>query len=170
MGGVLATRQQVVGIVERNEALGVLRRTKDARGVVDADDLVERRMEDEQRPPKHGDVRGQLVPLDVVEKLPANAERPPNEQHLRLAPRLDLRHRRLKQPDDVRRLGGGGDGAHRPRLADALGRVQHRRSAETVADQQLRRLQLGAQPVCRSQQITDIGGEVGVRERFAFRS
>ena len=74
----------------------MFRRPENTRGIVDADDPVARRVEDQQRPAEPGDVRSQLVRLDVVEKLLTNAERSAGEQHLRLAPRLDLRHRRLE--------------------------------------------------------------------------
>ncbi|MNC86081.1 hypothetical protein D3C83_17130 [compost metagenome] len=47
--GVLPAGEQVVGIVERNEALGVLCGLEDVRGIVDAHDGIARRMEHQQR-------------------------------------------------------------------------------------------------------------------------
>jgi hypothetical protein len=47
--GILLLRQQMVGGVERDEALGMLCRHEDLRGVVDADRRVAGRVEDEER-------------------------------------------------------------------------------------------------------------------------
>ena len=77
--------EQVIGTGERDEALRMLGGREDVRGVVDADGVVGRRMEDQQRLAQLGDAFGQLLLGHVVEEFAADAERPAGERDLDLA-------------------------------------------------------------------------------------
>src|SRR3546814_5102547 len=84
-----AATRQVIGIVEGDEALRVPRGEKDAAGVVDADGGVARRVKHHQRLPEAADGGFQAVRGDVLEELLLDAEGPSDQEHLRLARRLD---------------------------------------------------------------------------------
>ena len=55
-GVFVPPQQQVVGAIQRDEALGMASRLVDPRRVIDRHGLVDRRMEDEQRFAEFGDV------------------------------------------------------------------------------------------------------------------
>ncbi len=59
---IAALAEQVVGAGERDEALGMLCRQEDLRRVLNPDQLVGRRMEDQQRLLQLRDARGELLP------------------------------------------------------------------------------------------------------------
>ena len=129
----------MIGTGERDEALGMLGRREDMRGVLDADGLVGRRMEDQQRLAQLRDALGELLLGDVSQEFPADAERPPGERHLDLAVLADGVDLVPEQMRDMAGIAGRGDGHHRPRLRDRFRRGEHRGAAEAVADQQRRR-------------------------------
>jgi hypothetical protein len=64
----------------------------------------------------------------------------------------------------MRRFGWRTDGHHGLHLIDVASRGKNRSSAEAVPDDQVRRGQCVTHMICRSNQIFDIGGEVGVGE------
>jgi len=57
---VAATGQEMIGIVERNEALGMLGGGEDLLRILDAHRLVARRVQHEKRPSELGDAAGQI--------------------------------------------------------------------------------------------------------------
>jgi hypothetical protein len=89
--GVGAAGQQVVGIFERDEALGMPGGGEDLAGVLDADDLVAWREEDDQRLPEPGSMVPQLLPGDIVQELFLDPKAPAGDGYLGLALGFDLR-------------------------------------------------------------------------------
>ena len=82
--------QQVIGAIERDEALRVAGHLEETACVLDADGLVDGRVEDEQRLAeiRHGGL--QRRGRQILEELPADPERPAGERDQRLAARGDL--------------------------------------------------------------------------------
>ncbi len=142
----------------------MLRREENAAGAVDADDVVLRRVEDEQRLVQLGDVRGEILLGDVVEEGAADAERAARERHLDLALRGDVGDAVAEQAGDVRRIARRADRHHGARLGDAVRGGEHRGAAEAVADQDRGRVQRAAQMIRRGNEIVDIRRERGVGE------
>src|SRR5712692_2242436 len=77
----------MVGIGERDEALGMFGRREDLARVVDPDGGVDRRMKDEQRLAQVFDALEQPLLGDIVEKLAPDSESPPADLLLRRRPR-----------------------------------------------------------------------------------
>ena len=71
---VLAPGQQVIGGVERDEALRMLRREEDRRGVIDRHDGVGRRVHDEQRAMQARHGLRDLLHRDVFQEFAPNRE------------------------------------------------------------------------------------------------
>ena len=108
---------------------------EDVRGIVDADQVVGRRMEHQQRLAQIGEAGVQLLLGHVVEEFAFDAERPPGQRHLDLAVRADLVDLLLEQAGDVAGIVGRGDGDHGARLRDLVRGGEHRGAAQAVADQ-----------------------------------
>src|SRR3954470_21625171 len=87
--GVGAARQQVVRVVQRNKALGMLRSRKNTRGVLDAHCRIQWRMQHQQWDAQPGDSRLEVVTRQVVDETLAYDERPASQQYFRFAVRLD---------------------------------------------------------------------------------
>ena len=83
---VVLPAQQMVGAGERDEALGMPGGDENVRGIVDADQIVGRRMEHQQRLAQVGEAFVELLRGDVVEEFALDAERPPGELPLRPRP------------------------------------------------------------------------------------
>ncbi len=94
---ILSARQEMVGGVERDEALRVLRRREYSRGVVDADDCVARRVHHHERSSQPRDDLAELLFLDVVEKLLPDAERAAGDVDHRFAFGFDRVERIFEQ-------------------------------------------------------------------------
>jgi hypothetical protein len=86
---VAAMAQQMVGVGERYEALGVLGGREDLARILDPDDGVDRRVENEQRLAQIFDALQQPLLGDVVEKLAPDAERPTADLDFAVALRAD---------------------------------------------------------------------------------
>ncbi len=127
----------MVGVVERDEALGVPRGQEDARGVADADDVVPRCVEHEQRPSQSRDVRVESLSLDVLEELALDLEGAAGNRHGGLAAALDLLDPIFFQEmTDLRGIGGGCDGRDRADLGNPGRRGQHGGSPQAVPHQE----------------------------------
>ena len=74
IGGILPVGQQVIRTVEGNEALGMLRRREDGRGMLDAHRLVPRRMHDQQCLAQIGDTILECLTPGIVHQLLADLE------------------------------------------------------------------------------------------------
>jgi hypothetical protein len=159
VGGVAAAAEQVIGAGERDEAFRMLGRRKDAACVVDGDDLVGRRMEDEQRLAQIGDALHEFMFGEVVDESAADAKLPARQRGLDLALGGDFLEPILEQPGDVGRIAGRGDGHHRARLRHLGRRREHGGAAEAVADEDRGRLRPAAQFVRGRDQIADVGGK-----------
>jgi len=95
VSGVAIAAEQVIGAVERNEALRMLGGGKNVAGIVDADSVVGRRMEDQQRLVQCRDMPGEILLRDVVEERAADAEGAAGERDFDLAFAADLLVSRL---------------------------------------------------------------------------
>ncbi len=157
----------MVGAGERDEALGMLGRAENMRGVVDADGVVGRRVEHQQRLAQGGEAFVEFLLGHVVEEFTPDAERPPGQRHFHFALLLDLVDVLLEQADDMRGIVGRGDGHHCACVGDPVGGRQHRGAAEAVADQDRRRAIDLAQVVGGGDEIVHVGRKMRVGE-FAF--
>src|SRR3546814_18272760 len=81
---VAGPREQMVRAIERYETFRVARGVEDRRGVVDADNLVLRPVEDEERPFERADARCLIVCGQLVDEAPSDREGPPAEPPLKI--------------------------------------------------------------------------------------
>ena len=154
----------MIGLVEGDEALGVLGRDEDGTSVVDGDGLVERRVEDQERLAQAGDTLGQALTLDILQELLLDAEGPAGEQHLGLAGPFDLVPRAGEVVCHMGRVGRGTDGRHRLGVGDVAGGSQHSSATQAVADQDGGGAVVVPEVVRGGHQVGNVGGEVGVGE------
>src|SRR5207237_7090551 len=96
---------EMIGVVERDEALGMPSCKKNRGRVVDPDGVVARRMEHDQRAAQRGDRRCQLLRGDVVEKFAANVELASGELHLGFTASIDFGTLAGKEMRNMRRIG-----------------------------------------------------------------
>jgi hypothetical protein len=143
----------MIGAVERNEALGVLRRLEYLAGVVDADYRVQRCVKDQEGLPQRADPLGRALLFQILQKLLSHRERAPGERHLGLAFGFDFLPRLFEQVTDVGGIERGADGRNGLRLRHVLRGREHGSTAERMADQQLRGLILFAQVISRSDYV-----------------
>ena len=164
VGRVAAAAQQVIGAGERDEAFGMLGRGEDAARIVDADDLVGRRVEDQQCLAQIGNAIDELVLGEIVDEAAADAKLPTRQRRFDLALGADFVETVLEQAGHVGGIAGRGDRHHRARLRHFGGGGEHRRAAEAVADEDGGRTGAAAQLVGGRDQIGDVGGKGGVGE------
>ena len=126
----------MVGLVQRHEALRVFGRREDRGRVLDADDPVDRRMQDEQRLAHGSDTLGEPGGAHVVDELAADPEASPAELHRGLSIALDLGKARTEILQHVARIGRSADRDDRTCFRNIPGRGQDRGTAERMADQQ----------------------------------
>ena len=81
--------EQMIGAAERHEALRMLRGGEDRARVLDADQIVGRRMHHQQRLAQVARGRLELLLRDIVEEFLADAERAARERNLDLTLRLE---------------------------------------------------------------------------------
>src|SRR5262249_41220164 len=167
VGRIAAAAEEVIGASERDEAFRMLRCGEDAARIVDADDLVGRRVEDQQCLAQVGNAIEELMLGEVVDEIAADAKLPTREGRLDLTLGADLVETILEQAGHVGGIAGCGDRHHRARLRHLGGGGEHRGAAEAVADEDRGRGGAAAQLVRGRDQVGDIGGECGVGE-FAF--
>ncbi len=89
INGVAFLAQQMIGAGERDEAFRMLGRGEDVRSVLDADQIVGRRMEHQQRLAQIAETFVKLLFRHVVEEFACDGERPAGELHFDLALLLD---------------------------------------------------------------------------------
>ena len=160
----------MIRAAERDEALRMFRRAEDRARVLDADQIVGRRMQHQQRLAQIGEALMQLLFRHVVEEFLADAERAARERDLDLAFRMDVGDMLPEQAGDMRRIGRRRDGRNRAHLRTMLRGREHRRAAEAVADQDRGRAIHLAQMVRGRDQIGDIGREGRVGELALARA
>ena len=90
VAGVALLAQKMVGSRERYETFRMFCGDEDAGGVIDADGIVGRRMQDQQRLLQLRDLIHQVVLGDIVEKFPLDMEWAAGEGDLDLALRADV--------------------------------------------------------------------------------
>jgi hypothetical protein len=66
--GVAPPAQQMIGVIQRHEALGMLGGLEDQAGILDSDRLVARCMKNQQRLAELFQLVGVVVGCDVIEK------------------------------------------------------------------------------------------------------
>ena len=164
VGRVAAAAQEVIGAGERDEAFGMLGRGEDAARIVDADDLVGRRVEDQQCLAQIGNAIDELMLGEIVDEAAADAKLPTREGRFDLALGADFVETVLEQAGHVGGIAGRGDRHHRACLRHLGGGGEHRRAAEAVADEDRGRAGAPAQFVRGRHQIGDVGGKAGVGE------
>ena len=121
-------------------------------------------MEDQQVATQPADDVLQAMVLQGVEECLADPEAPAGEFDLGLAVALDVGDPVREVVHQMPRIGRCADGGDAPDLRNPVGRGQHRRTAERMADQNGRRLSLAAHPVGRRHQVVDVRGEAGIGE------
>ena len=137
---------------------------EDRGGVVDADDLVARRVTHQQRLVHASDAVEEALACDVVEELFGNDERPSGQRDRGRALRLDLVEAALEVVQHVRRRRRRADRDDGYSFRNLRRGRQHGGAAEAVPDQQRRRGQHLAHVVCGVDQVLHVGGKIGVGE------
>ncbi len=130
----------------------------DALGVVDTHDLVDRGVKEEERPVQLPDPILHGFVLELVQEPLPDRERPPRQLDLRLSLALDLLHGVLEELSHVPGVAGGGDGGDRPHRRDRVGRLEHRRAAQRVTDQDRGRLEALLHELGRGHQVFHVRG------------
>src|SRR5205809_7283114 len=87
---VAAAGKQMVGVVERDEALGMPRGKKNLRRIFDADRRVPRSVKNDKRAAKPRNRLGELLCRDVLEEFAADSELAPRELDLGFAVNVNL--------------------------------------------------------------------------------
>src|SRR3954452_14953452 len=102
--GIASRAQQVVGPIERNEALGMPRGHENAGRIADVDRRIAWRMHDEERLAHPADPRGEVLLCHISEELALDLEGSSGELHFSLAVRCDFRHAIGEKPGDMARI------------------------------------------------------------------
>ena len=152
----------MVGAVEGDEGLGVPGRLEDLAGLVDADDLVDGGVQDQQRAPEPDDPLPLRLLGQVVGEVLADVERPAADLHLQVP--VVGGHAVAEQVVEVGRAGGGAEHGDRRDRGEALGHGDRGGAAEGVADQQVRAAVVVGEPARRGLQVTEVAGEGGLGE------
>ena len=164
MRGSVWIGEQVVGAVERDEALGVPRDLEDPARVRDGNHRVARAVEDQERSVELGDRRFASRLAQVVEELAPDPKRTACDRHDGLAVAFDRRQVSREQAAHVLRRERRADGRDGLRFRQLSGGGEHGRAAEAVADEQARRPDGLLQVVRGRDEVLDIGREGRVRE------
>ena len=162
--GVALLAKEMIGAGERHETLGMLGALENARGTVDADQFVGRRVEHQQGLAQVRHAIHQRLLGDILEEFAPDAERPARQQDLDLALRADGVDVLLEQAGDVRGIGRRGNRHHGARFGDAMRSREHSRATEAVADQDRGRLERPPQMIGGGDEIVDVRREMRVGE------
>ena len=109
---ILDLAKQMIRLAEGDEALGMGCRFVDAASVLDRDDVVVRRMEDEERAFQPADGREHALPAQIVEELPFDSEALSGDRELGLTVLLDLRDPAQQFPAQLEGVARGTDRRH----------------------------------------------------------
>jgi hypothetical protein len=137
--GIALAAEQVIGGRQRDEAFRMFGRRENAVGVVDADGLIQGRVENEQRLLQTGYSLDQALPRQIVEKFASDPKRPACEYDFCLAAGVDFGDAIFEKANRVGGIGWGRDGDHGARFRHLGGGCQHRSPAEAVPDEECRR-------------------------------
>jgi len=164
ISGILLVTEEVVGIVQGDEALRMLGGIVEGLGVLDSHRFVERGVHDQQGSVQGGQQLGQVLTGNVFQKMLANGERPTPQSHLRLTLSLDRFALVVEVMGDVCGVGGGAERGHGPHAIQARGGDDGRRTPQGVAHHQRRGLELFCQVIRRRHEVFHVRREVRVRE------
>ena len=128
----------MIGVVERDEALRVERGVEDATGVVDRDELVRRRMEDEERSVEFPDRLGEVLRVRVLEQLATDGEATASDLDAHLFLALEFGNRVDEQPGQVCGVERRADRCDCDGFWDPGGSGEDGGAAEAVSHQDLR--------------------------------
>ena len=135
--GIGFPSQEVVGVIERDEALGVLRAIVDATGVVDADDFVDGRVEYEKGFPKlSGGVFGRDL-FEIVDELLPDEKLASSKRNGGFPLFPDLVEFPGEEMGDMDRIGRSTDRGDGTDGFDERSGPENRGSPEGVTDQDL---------------------------------
>ena len=140
------------------------RRGEDVGRFGDVDGVVTRRVKDQERLTHRRDGAIDVLGVEIVEELLADREAAAAEIDLGRAARLGLLGRRGEQRPQMRGIGRRIDGDDAYRFRHVGGHRQHRRSTETVPDQERRSPVFPTHELGGGPEVVKIGREVGVRE------
>ncbi len=163
--------QQVIRARQADEAFGMLRRAEQFSGVIDADVIVGRRMQDQ-----HGNADArylvqQIGGFGAFDECVAEVERTPADGYLAFSIGANGGQIAFDPGEHMGHVGRCADGRNAGdfRHTDIVRRRQHGRPAQTVTDQQYLLAVPFVQMVGGRDQIIHIGGKTGTPEfPFAF--
>ncbi len=150
------TAQQVIGVVEGDEAFRVLRGAEDLARVLDAHGLVTRPVQNQQRPLQPGNGGVKVDGRDIVQEPAPDGKGPPCQADLGLALLADLVERSAEIVDHVARVGRGADCHHRLDRGHFTCGRQHCGTAQAVPDQKRGCLAGLLQMPCGGDQVLDV--------------
>jgi hypothetical protein len=165
IGAIGLPGEEVIGVIERDEALWMLGGVEYTPSVVDIDKLISRSMEDEECPMQHLDSMGEVLSAHVLEKLATNRKWSTSYLDGNLTRALKGRDGVVgKEVDQLGRVEGRPNRDHGDSFGELRGGSQDGGPSQTVANNDFGGLVVIAQQVGRSQQVIDVGREVGVSE------
>ena len=162
-----APGEKAIGIIQRDEALGMSGGSEDRACIRDAHGLIARCMTHDERGLEPCDAILKTLLPDVLQELLSDRELPPGKCHFGFSRGLDFIDpgaEIMNHVTRIRRRTDRRDGAH---LRDISGNRQNGGATEAVPDQDLRHFVILPQEIGGSQKIFDIGREIGVGE-FVF--
>jgi hypothetical protein len=126
----------VIGIVQGQEALWMLRSLEDESGIFDADDLVPRSVANQERLAQSGDGGSVIAAVKILDEFSFHRELAPGKNHLGLAVGRDGSESWLEEVGHVSRIGWSAHRAHRLNFVDARSSGQHGGTTERVPHQE----------------------------------
>lgn len=157
-------RQQVIAPEHRIKTLGLPSRGEDALALLDTDDLVVDRMDDQERPVEFSNPALGIVLLEVVEELLRNRERASTDGDNRLAIPTDGLLVLDEEPPDVGRISRCTENYHGPYRSKTVGGHQRRRFAKAVAKHAARTVAALNESRCSSGEVSYVVRQCGLGE------
>jgi hypothetical protein len=138
--GVVRVRdvgEKVIRVVERDEAFRVPGRDEDARRVVDADHLIQRRVHDQHRPSQGGNGLLDVDPLNRIKEPSANEEGPTGNLHRGLALARDgVQIIRSEEAQDMLKVGRRTNRRYRRNIRHVGGGYDRSGATQAVPDEE----------------------------------
>lgn len=125
----------MVGLLDSDKALGMIRRLENAMRVLDADHLVNRRMQDEQSSAQFTDDPAQVMLLEIFQKLTLDTEFPSRQNYFGFTLRLNPRHRSIEKWTEVTGIARSSNRNYSLRLGNAMCRSQDSGPSQAVPNE-----------------------------------